>query len=57
LIGPERARRAFLIEEDKSHPWIETLDALGVDFPDAYVKCGELVVPWNRAPIRIWRPR
>jgi hypothetical protein len=57
LIGPERTRKSFLIEEDKSHPWIENLDALGVQFPEGYERIGELTIPWSRTAVRIWRPR
>jgi len=57
-IGRTRAAHAFLLESDSARTWLQTTKLVGVDFPRAYVLCGELRIPyaWTKDRVRLWRP-
>lgn len=58
LIGPGRAGQAFIFQTTSSDAWLRTLGSFGIRFPDDYVLCGTLTIPysWKREQVKWWRP-
>ena len=57
--GVRRVSQAYLLETHQSRPWLGTLNDFGIVFPQNYVLCGELKIPytWLNEHVRLWRPR
>lgn len=57
-VSPARRARAFVITNGDATPFYPQLRTAGLDFPAAYVRCGEpLKNPLTQEPVEIWRPR
>ena len=59
LAGPDRLRRAYILQTKASTEWLQSLTPLGVNFPDDYVLGGTFTIPysWTREEVSWWRPR
>jgi hypothetical protein len=57
-VSPARRARAFVITNGDVTPFLPQLRTAGLDFPNAFVRCGEtLQNPLSKEPVEIWRPR
>ena len=59
LAGPERLRRAYILQTTASTEWLRSLKPLGIDFPGGYVPGGTFTIPysWAKEDVTWWRPR
>jgi hypothetical protein len=58
--GEARVKQAFLLTSVKGGEWLQGAAAPpAVPFPEGYVLCGTLKVPfaWGADEVRLWRPR
>jgi hypothetical protein len=58
-VPRERIARAFILESSDGSTWLRGARPPGIRFPENYVLCGEVLVPyaWFNQPVRLWRPR
>ena len=52
-----RKNRAFILQQGDISETLPFLRNAGLNFPEQYILCGEVVSPYTVQRVKIWRPR
>lgn len=55
-VKQERLKHAFILMSDRNHQDLPDLKALGIEFPQRYVLCGQVTWPRTGEAISLWKP-
>lgn len=55
-VKQKRLKHAFILMSDRNHQLLPDFKALGIEFPQGYVLCGQATWPLTGESISLWKP-